>query len=176
MVFCVHIPLGLLRRIDILGFTSFIGMICMSTFVVMVIMKQPEAAALCGEIEFLSEDGNPARVPQVIFMQILCHFLKKTDIANVFHHTKNGQCRNIMGLDFLRNLQKIYLFELCALAPEPIQECTARTFNYSAETIYAIPMLLFSFMCHGNILTIVAELKSPTKYRMRQFIAGKLII
>ena len=69
MVLCVHLPLGkysisfceksimmiyeslndkhhflgLFRRIDFLGFTSFIGMACMSTFVIMVIKKQPQA-------------------------------------------------------------------------------------------------------------------------------------
>ena len=39
MVICVHIPLGMLKKIDFLGFTSFIGMACMSTFVFMVIKK-----------------------------------------------------------------------------------------------------------------------------------------
>ena len=39
MVLCVHIPLGMLKKIDFLGFTSFIGMACMSTFVFMVIKK-----------------------------------------------------------------------------------------------------------------------------------------
>ena len=39
MVVCVHIPLGMLKKIDFLGFTSFIGMACMSTFVFMVIKK-----------------------------------------------------------------------------------------------------------------------------------------
>ena len=39
MVICVHIPLGMLKKIDFLGFTSFIGMACMCTFVFMVIKK-----------------------------------------------------------------------------------------------------------------------------------------
>ena len=58
---------------------------------------------------------------------------------------------------------------------EPIQECVAHKFIINENTIYAIPMLLFSFMCHGNILSIVAELKSPTRRRMRQLIFGAAI-
>jgi amino acid permease len=116
MVFTIHLPLGLLKRIDFLGFTSFIGMVCMSTFVFMVIKKQPEAAAQCGNITFLDESG--------------------------------------------------------LAEPYPLQECKALPFTFSTSTVYAIPMLLFSFMCHGNILSIVAELKAPTKKRCRQLIAG----
>ena len=58
---------------------------------------------------------------------------------------------------------------------EPVQECIAHKFIINQNTIYAIPMLLFSFMCHGNILSIVAELKSPTRRRMRQLIGGAAI-
>ena len=91
-------------------------MVCMSTFVFMVIKKQPEAAAQCGNITFLDESG----------------------------------------------LEDKY----------PLQQCEALPFTFSASTVYAIPMLLFSFMCHGNILSIVAELKQPTRKRCRQLIAG----
>lgn len=34
-------------------------------------------------------------------------------------------------------------------------------------------MMLFSFMCHGNILSILAELKRPTRSRQRKLILGK---
>ena len=51
----------------------------------------------------------------------------------------------------------------------------------SINSVYAIPMMLFSFMCHGNILSIVAELKPtpacnnkkyPSQARMRRMICG----
>jgi sodium-coupled neutral amino acid transporter 2 len=116
MVFAIHLPLGLLKRIDFLGFTSFIGMVCMSTFVFMVISKQPEASAQCGNITFLDDSGAPEKYP--------------------------------------------------------LQVCEAEAFSFSPSTVYAIPMLLFSFMCHGNILSIVAELKAPTRRRCRQLIVG----
>ena len=111
---------GLLKRIDFLGFTSFIGMVCMSTFVFMVISKQPEASAQCGNITFLDDSGAPEKYP--------------------------------------------------------LQVCEAEAFSFSPSTVYAIPMLLFSFMCHGNILSIVAELKAPTRRRCRQLIAGIILI
>ena len=75
MVLCVHLPLGklarffhnnllnflgLFRRIDFLGFTSFIGMACMSTFVIMVIKKQSQATI---EI-FRKIERNLKKVPK----------------------------------------------------------------------------------------------------------------
>lgn len=125
MICCVHLPLGkwkslfqkhlikigLFKRIDFLGFTSFIGMACMSTFVIMVIKKQPEAAAACGTMNYT--------------------------------------------------------------VPYPEPSCTPQPFIFGSESIYAIPMMLFSFMCHGNILSILAELKRPTRSRQRKLILGK---
>jgi len=118
MILCVQIPLGLLRRIDFLGFTSFIGMACMMSFVGLVVQKQPDAAAMCGNITY-----DPP-------------------------------------------------------LPEPV--CYTENFTFSINSAFAIPMMLFSFMCHGNILSIVAEIrpsvdcksKYPSAKRLRQMILG----
>ena len=88
-------------------------MACMSSFVVMVIKKQPEAAAACGTMNYTVS------------------------------------------------------------YPEPT--CQAQKFIFGSESIYAIPMMLFSFMCHGNILSILAELKRPTRTRQRQLILGNFL-
>jgi len=45
-------PLGCAKRIDFLGFTSAIGMFAMTTFVFMIIAKQPDIASQCGNISY----------------------------------------------------------------------------------------------------------------------------
>ena len=45
-------PLGCAKRIDFLGFTSAIGMFAMTTFVFVIIAKQPEVSAQCGNITY----------------------------------------------------------------------------------------------------------------------------
>jgi len=120
MVIIIQLPLACLRRIDFLGFTSFIGMACMMSFVGLVIAKQPEAAALCGKINYTE--------------------------------------------------------------PNPEPSCETELFTFSVNSVYAIPMMLFSFMCHGNILSIVAELRPlasckssfPSIKRTRMLIAGSV--
>ena len=83
----------------------------MSTFVIMVIKKQPQADAECGTIEY----NNTYEAPT----------------------------------------------------------CEPEAFIFNNSSINAIPMMLFSFMCHGNILSILAELKRPTRSRQRKLILGK---
>ena len=59
MILCVQLPLAFCRRIDFLGFTSFIGMACMGSFVVLVVLKQPAAATLCGHINYTISTPKP---------------------------------------------------------------------------------------------------------------------
>jgi len=99
MVVIIQLPLACLRRIDFLGFTSFIGnkffatwlfitiylgMACMMSFVGLVIAKQPEAAALCGKINYTE--------------------------------------------------------------PLPAPTCETKLFTFSVNSVYAIPMMLFSVL------------------------------
>ena len=121
MILFVQLPLAFFQHVNFLGFTSFIGMGCMMSFVGLVVAKQPEAAALC----------------------------ETTGI----NYTKPG--------------------------PEPI--CETENFIFTLKSAYAVPMLLFAFMCHGNILSIVAELKPseecnsqhPSPRRFQKMILGK---
>ena len=120
MILFVQLPLAFLKKIDFLGFTSFIGMGCMMSFVGLVVSRQDGAAEQCGNITYI----------------------------------KPG--------------------------PEPV--CEVEQFIMTIKSAYAIPSLLFAFMCHGNILPIVAELKPseecnsryPSPKRLRQMIFGML--
>ena len=59
MVLFVQLPLGFLKKIDFLGFTSFIGMGCMMSFVGLVVVKQPAAVEQCGTINYTSISEFP---------------------------------------------------------------------------------------------------------------------
>jgi sodium-coupled neutral amino acid transporter 1 len=123
MILFVQLPLAFLKKIDFLGFTSFIGMGCMMSFVGLVVVKQPAAVDHCGSINYTSITSN-----------------------------------------FL----------------DP--ECEAKSWIFNIKSAYAVPTLLFAFMCHGNILPIVAELKPtdrcnsrhPSPRRIRQMVFGAL--
>ncbi|XP_012912272.1 probable sodium-coupled neutral amino acid transporter 6 isoform X5 [Mustela putorius furo] len=46
-------------------------------------------------------------------------------------------------------------------------DCKPRLFHFSKESVYAIPTMAFSFLCHTSILPIYCELQSPSKKRMQ---------
>ena len=122
MILVVQLPLAFFQHVNFLGFTSFIGMGCMMSFVGLVIAKQPEAAALC----------------------------------------------ETTGINYTNPF------------PEPI--CETENFIFTLKSAYAVPMLLFAFMCHGNVLSIVAELRPsdtcngdhPSPRRLHKMVLGAI--
>lgn len=46
-------------------------------------------------------------------------------------------------------------------------DCKPKLFHFSKESVYAIPTMAFSFLCHTSILPIYCELESPSKKRMQ---------
>uniref|UniRef100_A0A8C6I2A3 Solute carrier family 38, member 6 n=1 Tax=Mus spicilegus TaxID=10103 RepID=A0A8C6I2A3_MUSSI len=46
-------------------------------------------------------------------------------------------------------------------------DCKPKLFHFSKESVYAIPTMAFSFLCHTSVLPIYCELQSPSKKRMQ---------
>ena len=46
-------------------------------------------------------------------------------------------------------------------------DCKPKLFHFSKESVYAIPTMAFSFLCHNSVLPIYCELQSPSKKRMQ---------
>ncbi|XP_005343261.1 probable sodium-coupled neutral amino acid transporter 6 [Microtus ochrogaster] len=46
-------------------------------------------------------------------------------------------------------------------------DCKPKLFHFSKESVYAVPTMAFSFLCHTSILPIYCELRSPSKKRMQ---------
>ena len=59
-------------------------------------------------------------------------------------------------MDFVRKLNDFYKFPSAN-----ITECGAKIVNVNENTPYAIPTMIFSFLCHTSVLPIYAELKEP---------------
>uniref|UniRef100_A0AAY4CF26 Amino acid transporter transmembrane domain-containing protein n=1 Tax=Denticeps clupeoides TaxID=299321 RepID=A0AAY4CF26_9TELE len=49
-----------------------------------------------------------------------------------------------------------------------VSDCRARMFVISSKSVYAVPTMAFSFLCHTAILPIYCELQRATKQRMQQ--------
>lgn len=50
-----------------------------------------------------------------------------------------------------------------------ITECGAKWFNVNSDTPFAIPTMIFGFLCHTSVLPIYAELKEPQPDDMFKF-------
>nr|XP_034344501.1 probable sodium-coupled neutral amino acid transporter 6 isoform X3 [Arvicanthis niloticus] len=46
-------------------------------------------------------------------------------------------------------------------------DCRPKLFRFSKESVYAIPTMAFSFLCHTSVLPVYCELQSPSKKRMQ---------
>lgn len=56
---------------------------------------------------------------------------------------------------------------------EPLeeQECEAKLFRLTSKSAYAVPTMIFAFMCHASMLPIYQELRRPNPRKMRK-VAG----
>ncbi|XP_008305720.1 putative sodium-coupled neutral amino acid transporter 6 [Cynoglossus semilaevis] len=59
------------------------------------------------------------------------------------------------------------LIEASQVSNSSDSECTPKLFVISSESVYAIPTMAFSFLCHTAILPIYCELERPSKTRMQ---------
>ncbi|XP_077565506.1 sodium-coupled neutral amino acid symporter 2 [Stigmatopora nigra] len=51
---------------------------------------------------------------------------------------------------------------------ETVDECTPKYFVFNSQTVYAVPILTFAFVCHPAILPMYEELKSRSMKRMQR--------
>uniref|UniRef100_A0A8C6T334 Solute carrier family 38 member 6 n=1 Tax=Neogobius melanostomus TaxID=47308 RepID=A0A8C6T334_9GOBI len=61
-----------------------------------------------------------------------------------------------------------FLSRACQVSNSSDSECTAKLFVLSSESVYAIPTMAFSFLCHTAVLPIYCELDRPSKARMQR--------
>ncbi|XP_064420832.1 probable sodium-coupled neutral amino acid transporter 6 isoform X2 [Latimeria chalumnae] len=53
-------------------------------------------------------------------------------------------------------------------ATNSTDECTPKLINITRRSVYAVPTMAFSFLCHTSVLPIYCELRQPSKSRMQR--------
>lgn len=86
--------------------------------------------------------------------QIACPLLENDAINMTLNHT----------LTHLTTHAPIYSVEHNETIDDEM--CTPKYFVYNSQTVYAVPILTFSFVCHPAVLPIYQELKGRSRKRM----------
>lgn len=138
-------PLAMLRRIDFLGYTSGFGMFCMVVFTGIVVTYK-----------FLID----------------CPVTKEPSCRE-FLSLVNGstqECRKNMftkhALEFHALIVPGHPLHANSSHHGPGQICEPIAFNWTPNSIYAVPTMVFAFQCHASTLPIYAELKIRTRDQM----------
>ena len=130
-------PLSTFRRIDFLSFTSAIGMFCMLCFSGIIVYHK-----------FIIE----------------CPFQKTSQILNVTSNTINSKPEQFCDFSNFtsKNSHEFSKFE-SKQQEKNICETKPIEMSWTLDHVMAIPIMMFSFMCHASVLPIYAECKPRTR-------------
>ncbi|XP_036062120.1 probable sodium-coupled neutral amino acid transporter 6 isoform X2 [Onychomys torridus] len=70
-------------------------------------------------------------------------------------------------LGYTSSLSFFFMVFFALVISDAADDCKPKLFHFSKESVYAIPTMAFSFLCHTSILPIYCELQSPSKKRMQ---------
>ncbi|XP_042116716.1 solute carrier family 38 member 6 isoform X2 [Peromyscus maniculatus bairdii] len=70
-------------------------------------------------------------------------------------------------LGYTSSLSFFFMVFFALVISNAADDCKPKLFHFSKESVYAIPTMAFSFLCHTSILPIYCELQSPSKKRMQ---------
>nr|XP_006242344.1 sodium-coupled neutral amino acid symporter 2 isoform X1 [Rattus norvegicus] len=151
--FVLILPLSLLRNLGYLGYTSGLSLLCMIFFLIVVGV----VVFVCRKCILKALSGHPALLTSAIFCcQVICKKFQipcPVEVALMANETVNGTFTQVA---------------LAALASNSTaaDTCRPRYFIFNSQTVYAVPILTFSFVCHPAVLPIYEELKSRSRRRM----------
>ncbi|XP_006126540.1 sodium-coupled neutral amino acid symporter 2 isoform X2 [Pelodiscus sinensis] len=134
------LPLSLLKNLGYLGYTSGLSLMCMVFFLIVVICKKFQIPCpLELEYDMVNTTLNGT----------LAHLANATPLNGTLAHLANATPLN--GTE--QNMTSDDM-------------CRAKYFVFNSQTVYAVPILTFSFVCHPAILPIYEELKGRSRRRM----------
>ncbi|KAF3831099.1 hypothetical protein GH733_002337 [Mirounga leonina] len=70
-------------------------------------------------------------------------------------------------LGYTSSLSFFFMVFFALVISNATDDCKPKLFHFSKESVYAIPTMAFSFLCHTSVLPIYCELQSPSKKRMQ---------
>ncbi|KAJ6658043.1 hypothetical protein lerEdw1_001702 [Lerista edwardsae] len=65
-----------------------------------------------------------------------------------------------------------YLHVCLTQVSNSTDSCRAALFRLTKESVYAVPIMTFAFLCHTSVLPVYCELQSPSKRRMMMVVGA----
>lgn len=158
VVVCVVAPLASLKSIEFLGYTSGFSISCMVFFTIIIVSKYFIGVEDCPLFADTIANGTWDASTEVTSESLLSAGATKLGSAPIWD-AENSKISDECGTTY--KMPGPY----CNLEA---QECKASAFVMNEKTVYAMPTMTFSFVCHTAILPIFAELKSGSHAEMQK--------
>jgi len=173
----VILPLSSLRNIGFLGYTSGFSISCMVFFTLVIIVKyflhtEPcplfdDAVASSAMLysEYQADESNVDSLKDIFLEPANASTLLKQGVYISGTPEEAGHISDecVHGA----HLPDQY----CEMKP---QVCSANLVHFTDTSVYSMPTMTFSFVCHTAILPIYAELKSQSAGQMKKVAATSL--
>jgi len=156
-------PLGCAKRIDFLGFTSAIGMFAMSTFVFVIIAKQPDVSAQCGNITYpTNHSGFDHDIETECFMRPLNLSTDSIYAAGICLFAYMSHC-NVLAIFAevrTRSLERMRGVVYGAIIPCTVLYILAAMYAYGSFYNHTQAQLieLYSFIASGGNLIMISNI------------------
>jgi len=159
---CIVLPLASFKNIEFLGYTSGFSISCMVFFTIVIIAKYFIGTENCPLFDDAVASGSLIYNYDEYYNASDVNWLKN-NYLNVANATQKLMSQYVEGKDNQYgaihphcsssngHLPQLY----CDLKP---QECEAKYFEINSNTVYSMPTMTFSFVCHTAVLPIYAEL------------------
>ncbi|CAG5084124.1 Oidioi.mRNA.OKI2018_I69.PAR.g10555.t1.cds [Oikopleura dioica] len=173
----VILPLSSLRNIGFLGYTSGFSISCMVFFTLVIIVKyflhtEPcplfDDAVASGVMlysNYTADDANIDSLKDNYLEPANASTLLKTGVY--IPGTEETAGHIAAECTHSAHLPEQY----CNMQP---QECSTNLVYFTDTSVYSMPTMTFSFVCHTAILPIYAELKSQSAGQMKKVAATSL--
>jgi len=172
IVCVVVVPLASLKSIEFLGYTSGFSIGCMVFFTIIIVTKYFLGIEKCPLFENGVANGTAPGWDLFEGKDETNPNSLRDDYLSPFgaHNLVNGP--------YVNGTQAVagHISESCPSSyrlPEPYcnleeQVCETGMFIVNAKTVYAMPTMTFSFVCHTAVLPIFAELRSGDPKEMKK--------
>lgn len=154
----IILPLSLLKNLGYLGYTSGFSLTCMMFFVSAVIYKKTQIPCPLP----LLDQGLANLTNSTVYAHPLV--IQNESINSEVNFMMDNTYRQTTGLDdnHVKDHSSGVEFESTS-----DDKCRPKYFTFNSKTAYALPILIFAFVCHPEVLPIYSELKSRSRRKMQ---------
>ncbi|XP_030072057.1 sodium-coupled neutral amino acid transporter 4 [Microcaecilia unicolor] len=154
----IILPLSLLKNLGYLGYTSGFSLSCMVFFVCVVIYKKTQIPC---PLPLLDQHFANLTNSTVYVSPMVIH---NESLSPEVNFMMDNTYRQTTGLDDTQAKDHSSGVEFESTSDD---KCQPKYFTFSAKTAYAVPILVFAFVCHPEVLPIYSELKSRSRRKMQ---------